>query len=364
MDVSKVADIVGHLNKIADPALAFTWDNVGFQLGDANLEVKKILLTLDVTENAVNKAIKENVDLIISHHPFIFKPVTKITDPLYIKLIKNNIAVYCSHTNLDVIKNGVNSALAEKLELKNIDFLTFDSGASVFQVSVYVPSENMVEVANAIFAGGAGIIGNYSQCMNDYEVSGQFMPQEGSQPTLGTKNQLEKVVERKLEFFVDSFKLSKVLDAMKKAHPYETPAYTVYPQSKPNENYGLGMLGELVPEMSLIDFAKFVKLKLKAPFVKLWPANKNKTSPVTKIALCGGSGSSLISKVYGKADVLVSSDFTYHTIMDSRVPLIDAGHFYTENPVLRNLKEMLQKFDLKIVELKPEDHEIRKLEVV
>ncbi len=358
-NITRVSEIVAHLNKIANPALAYEWDNVGFQLGDANTEVKKILLTLDVTENAINKAIKENVDLIISHHPFIFRPIKKITNPIYLKLIKNNISVFCAHTNLDVIKKGVNSALAEKLELQNVEFLTTESGASVYQVAVYVPSASMVKVADAVFASGAGIIGNYNNCMNDYEVSGQFIPQEGSNPILGTKDKLEKVIERKLEFFVDSFKMNKVIEVMKKAHPYETPAYSVNLQSKPNENYGLGMLGELKQEMMLEDFARTVKKNLQAPFVKLWKAGKSAKSKVKKIAICGGSGTSLISKVYGKADVFVSADFTYHTVLDCRIPLIDAGHFYTENPVLDNLREMLSAFDIEIFELKPDEHEIK-----
>jgi dinuclear metal center YbgI/SA1388 family protein len=359
-----VSDIVSHIHKFAHPGLAFEWDNVGFQLGDGNQEVKKILLTLDVTKNAIEKAINEKVDLIISHHPFIFKPIKKITNPLYLKLIKNDIAVFCAHTNLDVIKKGVNSALADKLGLQNIEFLTSESGASVYHVAVYVPSSNMLEVAEAIFAAGAGVIGNYTNCMNDYEVSGQFKPVEDSKPILGKQDKLEKIVERKLEFFVDSFKLAKVIDTMKKAHPYETPAYTVSLQEKPNINFGLGMLGELKEEMTLEEFAGYVKNQLKAPFVKLWPADKGKNASIRKVAICGGSGSSLISQVYGKADIFVSGEFGYHTILDSKVPLIEAGHFYTENPVLENLTEMLQGFDLEIVELTAKEHEVNKVVMV
>lgn len=362
--IVKVSDVVSHLQHLAHPGLAFDWDNVGLQIGDGNLPVKKILLTLDVTENAINKAIKENVDLIISHHPFIFKPLKKITNPLYLKLIKNEIAVFCAHTNLDVIKQGVNAALAERLNLHNITFLNSESGASVYQVAVFVPAGQMVEVADAVFSAGAGVIGNYSKCMNDYEVSGQFLPQEGSHPVLGIQGKLEKVVERKLEFFVDSFNLEKVLAAMKKAHPYETPAYAVYPQAKPNENFGLGMLGELETEMKLTEFAQFVKKQLQAPLVKLWPANKKNSIPIKKVAICGGSGGSLISQTYGKADVFVSGEFGYHNILESRMPLIEAGHFYTENPVLQNLKKILQNFEVEIIEQTPQQHEINRLELI
>lgn len=358
-NVIKVSDIVAHLNKIADPALAYEWDNVGFQIGDANTEVKKILLTLDVTENAIEKAVSENVDLIISHHPLIFRSIKKITNPTYLKLIKNDISVYCAHTNLDVIKKGVNYALAEKLNLTNLEFLSNDVNSKVLHVTVYVPAADMVAVADAVFAAGAGVIGNYAQCMNDHEVSGQFMPLEGSNPVLGSKGKLEKVVERKLEFFVDSHKLDSVISAMQKAHPYETAAFAVYPQEKVNENYGLGLLGELTDELTLKELAEFVKQKLNAPFIKLWKAGKPLTKKIKKIAICGGSGTSILSKTYGKADAFISADFTYHTVLDSRIPLIDAGHFYNENPVLENLREMLLEFDLDITELKPEEHEIK-----
>lgn len=327
MNQIKVKDIVNHLNKIADPGLAYDWDNVGFQLGDAEAEVKKILLTLDVTENAIKKAIKENIDLIISHHPFIFRPIKKITNPLYLKLIKNNISVFCAHTNLDVIKKGVNFALADKLGLKNLVFLSSESGSNIFYVSVLVPSDFIKIISDAVCKEGA---------LNPH------------------------VFDEKLEFFVDSFNLNRVIEAMKSSHPNETPTFAVYPQEKQNENYGLGLIGELTEKMSIKDFSKKVKMGLEAPFIKLWLADKTQQDFVKKISVCGGSGSSVIPKVYGKADVLVSADFTYHTILDSRIPLIDAGHFYTENPVLENLREMLSEFDVEIVKLKAEEHEIQK----
>ncbi len=362
--IIRVSDLVGYLNNIADPSLAFEWDNVGFQVGNANLEVKKVLLTLDVTKNAINKAIKENVQMIISHHPLIFKPIKKITNPLYLKLIKNNIAVYCAHTNLDVIKKGVNFAFAEKLNLSNLEFLSNESGTQIYQLAIYVPENSLEKVATAAFKVGAGKIGNYEECLNEYDVKGQFKPISGSKPTIGKHNEIEKVNEKKLEIFVDSHKLNRVISAIKKAHPYETPAYAVYSQTKQSENYGLGLIGELTEEMTLKELAEFVKHQLKAPFVKLWKAGKPSSEKVKKIAICGGSGTSLLSQTYGRADVFVSADFTYHTILDSRIPLIDAGHFYTENPVLENLKEMLAKFEVKIIELTAAEHEIRDLWVL
>ncbi|MBC8415865.1 MAG: Nif3-like dinuclear metal center hexameric protein [Candidatus Cloacimonetes bacterium] len=355
-----VSDIVSHLHKIANPSLAYDWDNVGLQIGNPEQAVKKILLTLDVTKNAVEKAINEKADLIISHHPIISKPIQKITNPLYLRLIQNNISVYCAHTNLDVVKKGVNFALAEKLGLNNLEFLSTETGAKLYHVAVYVPQDSMIDVANAVFEAGAGTIGNYTNCLNDYEVSGQFKPMEGSSPILGEQDKLEKVVERKLEFFVDSFYLQKVISIMKKVHPYETPAYAVYPQERQSENYGLGLIGNLKNKLTLRNFAEIVKKNLNASFVKLWPADKNQKSLIQKVAICGGNGSSLLSQVYGRADVFVSSGFNYHTLLDSKIPLIDAGHFYTEYPVLENLRNMLSDFDVEIMELKADEHEIRK----
>jgi putative NIF3 family GTP cyclohydrolase 1 type 2 len=171
---------------------------------------------------------------------------------------------------------------------------------------------------------------------------------------------LEKVVERKLEFFVDSFNLNQVIMAMKSVHPYETPAYAVYPQQKQSENFGLGLIGELEKEQTITNFAKFVKKQLGAKVVKLWLADRNPLDSVKKIAVCGGTGTSLLQKAYGRADIFVSADFTYHILMDSKIPIIDAGHFYTENPVLENIKEMLSEFKLEIIFLPPEEHDIQK----
>lgn len=360
MNQIKVKDIVAHFNKIANPELAYEWDNVGFQLGDIQQEVKKILLTLDVTENAINKAIKEKVDLIISHHPFIFKPIKKITNPLFLKLIKNNISVFCAHTNLDVVKKGVNFAFADKLGLRSLEFISNESGAKLFHIAVYVPEDSVEQVVNSVFEAGTGIIGNYSHCLNHYEVSGQFKPLAGSNPSIGETGKLEKVNERKLEFFVDSFNLNKIISAMKSAHPYEIPVYAVYPQEKQSENYGLGLIGDLNKELTIKEFSKVVKKSLKAKFVKLWLADKNPDSVIKKIAICGGSGSSLLYKVYGRADIFVSSGFDYHTLLDSKIPLIDAGHFYTEYPVLENMRKMLSGFEVDIIKLEGDEHEIQK----
>jgi dinuclear metal center YbgI/SA1388 family protein len=354
-----IQDVAQILAELAPHNLAYDWDNVGLQIGDKEQEVKKILLTLDVTENAIEKAVKNHVDLIISHHPLIFRPLKTITQPGILKLIENKIAVYCAHTNLDVAKNGVNQILAEKLNLRNCEVISAET--ELCHVAVYVPENAVEKVKEAVFQAGAGIIGEYTKCANEYSVQGQFLPSEKSNPAVGEKGTVNKISEVKLEFFIESIFLNQAIAAIKKIHPYETPAYAVYPQMQKSGNFGLGLFGELEKPIFLQEFAEFVKKQLHAPHIHLWKAGKGREFLVKKVAVCGGSGSSLLSKIKGRADVFVSADFTYHTILESAIPLIDAGHFYTEYPVLDLLEQHLSSFPVEILRLSASEHEISNL---
>lgn len=359
----RIKDIADFMNQKAPNNLAYSWDNVGLMVGDMNQEVNKILLTLDLTPSIMDLAIEKEIDLVITHHPFIFHPLKRINDPNILKLIKNSIAVYSAHTNLDLVKNGVNYALAERLELTNLSFIQNAIDKEYHHVAVYIPENALEKVKQAVFLSGGGNIGEYSQCSNEYPVKGQFLPSIMANPTIGTVEKTEYVNEIKLEFYVDSINLSQVISAMLQAHPYETPAYSVYTLNQNSLNYGLGLFGDLTKEMSLEAFAQFVKEKLKAPFVKLWPGSKSYDSKVKKIAICGGSGSSIMS-LARQADVFVTGDLNYHTILDSRLPLIDAGHFYTEYPVLQKLKDMLSVFELDMEIITADIHDINKLKIV
>lgn len=358
MKTITVKDIANVIHNFAPRELAYDWDNVGFLLGDADQEVKKILLSLDVTENTVKKAIETGADLIVTHHPLIFKPVNKITNPLYIKLIKNNISVICAHTNLDITPGGVNHKLAEIFQLSDLEILSSKTGSEIFHIAVMVPQSDFNNVKDAVFSAGAGEIGNYSNCMNSYEVIGQFKPLKGSNPANGIHDELINIAELKMEFFVDSFNLNKVIKAMKKAHSYETPVYAVYPQHRNSDKYGLGLIGKLPESQTIQDFAQTVKNKLRAPSLKVWYANRSKDTVIKKIAVCGGSGSSLINYATGRADLYLAGEFGYHSTIDSRIPLIAAGHFHTEYPVLEVLKNLLKDHIENISILPFEEHEV------
>jgi len=358
MKTMTVNDVIAIIHRFAPPALAYDWDNVGFLLGDGAWQVKKVLLTLDVTPNALQKAIEMNADLIISHHPLIFRPIKKITNPLYLKLIQNNIAVISAHTNFDIAHGGVNHKLADMFGLSELEILSSKTGASLFMVAVYVPSNALDAVKKAIFNAGAGVIGNYSQCLNESDSRGQFMPLDGSNPAVGNHNILENVGEIRIEFSVDSFNLGKVVNALKKAHPYETPAYAVYPQNRSNERYGLGIIGKLAKPVTISEFAETVQTKLNSPALKIWLADKTENTKISKIAVCGGSGASLISAATGNADLFLSGEFGYHSMLDSCIPLIEAGHFHTEFPAMQIFADLLAKEELEINILPMKDHEI------
>jgi dinuclear metal center YbgI/SA1388 family protein len=325
--------------------LASNWDNVGLQIGLPDWSADKVLLTLDVTSAVIDYAVKQEFKLILSHHPFIFKPISSVTRPEILTLIENKIAVIAMHTNLDVVPQGVNYALAEALDLKVKGFLSSETGSNWFHGSITVPPLYLDKLAAAIHAAGAGRIGFYDNCSTKHDITGTFRALPGSNPYLGEPGLLEKVDEVELEFMVDSFNLTAVKKAIASTHPYETPAVYFTAVENSNPAYGLGLFGELEQEMSLAAYAELVKTKLNAPYVQLWTAGKDKTVLIKKIAICGGAGGSLINTATGMADVLVTGDINYHAMLDSRIPLINAGHFYTEAPILPKLCNLLKSND-------------------
>ncbi len=352
-----VKDIAAIVHRFAPPALAYEWDNPGLQVGDWSQEVTKILVALDVTPSALDYALEIGANMIISHHPLIFRKIRNITDPFLLDLIRNNIAVLSAHTNLDVTIDGVNHELAKTLGIGNLKYISNESGAGYFHIAVYVPEDNLELLAEAVYKTGAGRIGEYRDCGTQHPVKGRFEPLTGANPTIGEIGRKETVREMKFEFFADSTNLNAAISAMKSVHPYEEPIFAIYPQHQSSPNYGLGLIGTLDSPMSLSDFAQYVKGCLHAPFVRLWDAGKSHQTPISKVALCGGSGSSLLGKASGKADVFISGDFTYHTLLDSRMPIIDAGHFYTEFPSLQIIKKILTHCEVDIEILALENHE-------
>lgn len=339
-------EVIKYLEDWAPRETAWQNDNVGVQVGNTDRKISNILIGLELTADVVNQAIKKNCNLIITHHPLIFHPIKNLdlnhdsNARLIEKLIKKEITIYSAHTNLDFTKHGVSFQLAKKLGLKNITFLK-NLKSNQFKLSVFVPAAQAEKVASAIFNAGGGLIGEYSSCSFRSEGEGTFKGSSTSNPAVGIKGRYEKVKEIKLEVLVDSWKIKKVLDAMLASHPYEEPAYDIYPLENYNVNFGAGAFGNFEKSLSLSETLAIVSKKLSAKNLRYVHGLADK---IKRVAVCGGSGSDLIDEaIRSGADAFVTADIRYHTFhyAKDKIFLIDAGHYETEIPVINELYRRL-----------------------
>lgn len=339
--------IIDVMEQLAPKYLAEKWDNVGLLLGSPAQVIKKIRVTLDVTQGVVDQAIQDNIDLLITHHPVIFSPVKNIrTDlpqgKLLASLLTHNIAVYAAHTNLDSATGGVNDILAAKFNLQETKPLTTSYREKLYKLVVFVPKTHEEVVSQAIWEAGAGHIGDYSHCAFGTPGQGTFLPLDGTKPFIGQRGVLERVEEIRLETVVTDKNSRRVIKAMLKAHPYEEVAYDLYELLNETDGVGLGRIGKLTSPLTLRDFIFQVKKALQIDYISV---SGDLDRMVKKVAVCGGSGASLISKAaFAGADVFVTGDVKYHEGQDglaAGVALIDAGHFATEQPIVTFLTEYL-----------------------
>ena len=336
------------IDKLAPPTLALKEDPVGLQVGDPADKVSGVLVTLDVDNAAVKQAEDAGANMIISHHPLIFSPLSSINmqtpgGALIRDIISKRINVFSAHTNLDIVPGGVNSVLAEIFELNNTEILEVTVADPLIKLVVFVPVDYEGIVRDALSNAGAGWIGNYSHCTFHVAGTGTFLPREGADPFIGNEGNLEKVSELRMEtIFPESIK-ERVLEELFQSHPYEEPAYDLYPlKNKPFEG-GLGLIGDLKEPLSLKELAGHCAKVLKTRAVRGWGEKDKK---VKKVAVCGGSGGSLIKSALRKnADVFISGDFKYHDISFAGaegLALLDAGHYATEYPIIPRLADYLK----------------------
>lgn len=342
-------DIIKILEKFAPSYLIDSWDNCGLEFGNINKDVRKILLTLDVVPEVIEEAKKNKVDMIITHHPVIFKPIRHMTandnrGKMFYEIIKNDLVIYSVHTNLDVCNGGINDTLSNVLKLQNTSILIESHQERLYKIVVFVPNTHVEDVRNAITESGGGWIGNYSHCTFNIEGIGTFMPREGTNPYIGSAGKIEKVEEVRVETIVKQSILDTVVNNMINAHPYEEVAYDIYPLLNKGFNYGYGRVGDLTEKMTLDSFAKFVKEKLGCNFIKvIGELNKE----INRVAVCGGSGAEFIDQAYKKGvDVYVTGDIKYHDAqraLSLGLAIIDANHYDTEKIILPFLKEYIEK---------------------
>lgn len=344
-----IGDLIKYLDDWVPPGAAWEKDNVGLQIGSRRQqEIKNIMLCLELDEEVLNESLRNKCNFIFTHHPVIFNPIKKLDtekDPkakLIAKVIKNDITVYSAHTNFDFSKGGVSFELAKVLKLKNVRFLEQQEN-NQFKVVTFVPRKSLDKVSEAVFNAGAGTIGEYDNCSFQIDGVGTFKGSEKSNPTIGKKGRIETVNEVRFEFIVDAWKLNSALSSLKKAHPYEEPAYDVYSLKNKNVNYGYGAFGELEKPMNEKKFLAHVKKSTKAANLKYCTSNKKS---IRKVAVCGGAGIELLNAaISNNADAFVTADIKYHPYQEAvgRILLIDAGHYETEIHSLNAVQQKMKK---------------------
>ncbi len=347
----KAKEIALKIEEIYPPSLAQDWDNVGLLVGDPQKNIKNILLTIDITNNVVAEARRLKTDLIVSYHPVIWDGLKKViaegpTHVVY-ELIRSGIAVFSIHTALDSALGGVNDALAEIVGIvdgKPIGDYVEHPGGDRYKLVVFVPVDSIAKVSNAIFAAGAGAIGNYSHCGFNTEGAGTFLPQKGAKPAIGKKGKLEKVAETRFETVVPGDKLDAVISAMRKAHPYETPAFDVFKIFGTETPFGLGRIGELVRPLRVTRIVEKIKKVTAAKAVGLVGDEKRL---VRRAAVCAGSCGKIINQVIAaKADLYLTGELKHHQALaaqEAGVTCICLSHTVSERFILKQVAKQLHK---------------------
>ncbi|WP_338732921.1 Nif3-like dinuclear metal center hexameric protein [Mangrovimonas cancribranchiae] len=329
-----IQEVINYLEELAPLHYAEDFDNVGLLVGDKTQKLTGVLVTLDTLEDVVDEAIKNNCNLIVSFHPIIFKGLKSLTGKNYVertvlKAIKNDIAIYAIHTALDNALLGVNHMISEQLGLTNKQILIPQKN-TLKKLTTFVPKEEASIVRNALFAAGAGSIGNYSNCSFNVEGSGTFMGNDKSNPTIGNKNETHTEAETQITVVFEKHKQNHILKALFKAHSYEEVAYDIITLDNKNQEIGIGMIGELKEEMSESNFLDFVKTNMKTECIR---HSSFLGKPIKKVAVLGGSGSFAINAAKAqKADAYITADLKYHDFFsaNNQILLADIGHFESE----------------------------------
>jgi dinuclear metal center YbgI/SA1388 family protein len=355
----KVKDIAAQIEKIIPLGLAQSWDNVGLLLGSLEKKVKRVLLTIDITADVLAEAKRLKTDMIVCYHPIIWDGLKKIntqgpTSVVY-ELIRSGIPVFCIHTALDAVEGGVNDGLAEIVGIQNGhplgDYVSAPVGNN-YKLAVFVPVKSAAKVADAVFAAGAGHIGNYSNCSFSSQGQGSFLPLEGARPSIGKRGVLEKVPELKFEAIVPAEKLAGVVTAMLKAHPYEVPAYDIYKLVDEQAKFGLGRMGKLAKPTALSEIIKKLRKHTGAKAVGIVGPEKR---TIRTAAVCAGSCGKLINLVIAEnTDLYVTGELKHHQALaaqEAGLTCLCLSHTVSERFILKKLAKQLQK-PLKSVTIK------------
>jgi dinuclear metal center YbgI/SA1388 family protein len=347
-----IADMIDYLEQFAPTSLAADWDNVGLLLGDRSGPVERVMTCLTVTPETAAEAIESAAQLIVTHHPILFRPVKKLTTAspegrTVLALVRAGISVYCPHTAFDNTHGGINDLLARRLGLTDLTPLRPREGARQCKIVVFVPDADLSRVSDALFAAGAGQIGQYKECSFRLSGTGTFFGSDASNPTIGQKGRREEVSEWRLEAVCPEADVPRAIAALRKAHSYEEPAHDVYPlHPAPSAlgELGEGRIGRLPVAMPLIELARMVKASLNAGVVQ---TVGDESASVARVAIvCGAGGDYLADAVRAQADVLLTGEVRFHDFLAARaqgLALVLPGHYATERPEIEELAGRLQR---------------------
>ncbi|HUX84393.1 MAG TPA: Nif3-like dinuclear metal center hexameric protein [Chitinophagaceae bacterium] len=342
----KIREFVAPLENLAPLTYQEDYDNSGWIAGDPDQELRGALLTLDATGPVLDEAISKGCNLVIAHHPVIFRGLKKITgstwvERVVIRALREGITLYACHTNLDQMAGGVNRVISERLGLRQCRILAPSQGLR--KLYTFVPQAHAESLRNALFAAGAGQIGAYGECSFNTEGSGTFKGGPESNPFVGKKGERHREPEIRVEVVFPRHLETRVITALHQVHPYEEPAFDIIPLSNPNPGIGSGMIGELATPLEERDFLGMVREAFSASCIR---HSSLRNKPVSRVAVCGGAGSFLLAPALGAgADALVSADFRYHEFFDADNQLIitDIGHYESEQFTVDLFYEVLTR---------------------
>jgi len=345
----KASDIIKKIEQWAPQNLVDTWDNTGLQIGDPEQMIKGIIISMDVTEEVVEEAIREQCNMIVTHHPFIFRPIDRLILNTYKgrlikKIISNDILIYNAHTNLDLAEEGINDQLAVLFKMKDTEILSELSTEELVKVAVYVPETHQNNILEALSESGAGHIGDYSECSFTVKGTGRFRPQAGSNPFLGSTGKLESVAEVRIETIVKKDLLQTTLDMIKEEHPYEEVAFDIFPMLNKGKGFGYGRVGN-IDDCSLKELAESTKALLNLDEIRVYGSDQDY---INRIAVCGGAGSDFIKDVAKKgAQAYITGDIKYHDAQlayEEGIVIIDGTHYGTERIILPVMENRLNEY--------------------
>jgi len=345
----KISDIINYLEELAPNSYQESYDNSGLIVGNQDNDFKKGMVCFDITENTLQEAIDNNMNLIISHHPFLFHSIRAVTgktlvERLLIKAIKHDISIYAMHTNLDNVYEGVNHYMSKKLLLNELSILR-PQQKNLKKIITYVPDVYAEKVRNALFDAGGGKIGNYDSCSFNLQGMGTFKANEAANPFVGQKGKIHFENEIRMEMIFPAHKENQIIKSLLENHPYEEPAYDIYLMENQNPMVGSGMKGMLNKPVSEFDFLNNLKTQLDVTIVM----HSNPQQRIIKqVAFCGGSGAFLIpDAIKQKADVFVTGEIHYHDFINfaDDIFLVSIGHYESEHAIKHYLCEkLIEKF--------------------